>query len=102
MFGAYLGLPLILITLAVGYFVLVKANKEANGLKTIGQVFGWIIIVISIVALVLSLYYSSGYLTCGRQGMSMWQQQHMKGMGQGMMKGQGGMMEKSGMRTKSK
>lgn len=38
------GCLLALITLAAGYIVLVKANKETQGLKTLGIIIGTIII----------------------------------------------------------
>jgi hypothetical protein len=38
-----------LIGLAVGYWVLTLAGKEKNLNKTVGQVIGWIIIVVSFV-----------------------------------------------------
>jgi hypothetical protein len=43
-----MGCALGLIALAVGYFVLVQANKERGGLKTLGQVLGVVIMVAAI------------------------------------------------------
>jgi hypothetical protein len=38
-----------LITLAVGYWILTKAESEKDHVKTIGKVIAWIIIVVSLI-----------------------------------------------------
>jgi len=82
-----LAIPVILATLAAGYWVLTKAAKETS-LKGLGNVLGWIIVVISLILLLVSVYYSLAFTGRGHGMMggpgSM--------MGRGMMGQGGGMM----------
>jgi hypothetical protein len=41
------GKGLLLISLAIGYYVLITADKEKKQTKLLGQVIGWVIIVAS-------------------------------------------------------
>ena len=76
----------ILIALAVGFIVLAKASKMEGRLKDIGKVIGWLIIVVSGLTLVVSLYCSlvcPGKMRCGyMMGKGIhkktWMKEHMK------------------------
>ena len=45
------GKGLLLIALAVGYYVLIIADKEKKQTKLLGQIIGWIIIVASLLGI---------------------------------------------------
>ena len=85
MMGVYVSL--VLIAFAVGYYVLDKASKAEDSLKKVGKVIGWVIIAVSAVSLVVSLYFSlncSGRKYCGHMGgkgmyKKMGMKDHMKG-----------------------
>jgi len=77
----------ILLALAAGYIVLLKADKAEGSLKKIGKIIGWIIIVVATLTLLWSIKMSMccskrGYCGHGKYGMykSMHKGDHMKGM----------------------
>ncbi len=58
----------LLITIAVGYWVLIVASKEKGGLKKLGKVLGIVIIVLSFLGVGCKLYYKcsgTGYFGKG-------------------------------------
>jgi len=65
-----------LLTLAVGYAVLLRGAKEAGSLKTIGNVIAWVIITISAAAIIFSLVFvrCAPWKACckGMMGMGRW------------------------------
>ena len=80
---------MVLLTLAAGYIVLLKADKAEGNLKQIGKVIGWVIIVVSAAMLIWSSARSTrcaikgscgyGYGKCGMN--KCW---HKKGKSRGM------------------
>ena len=86
--------PLALVVAAVGYWVLLKASKEQGGLKQLGNIIGWVTVILSAVALIIGLISPmvcrSGRGHMGMMGMSGCYGSKMmdKGdMGKGMMEG---------------
>ncbi len=81
-------IPVVLITLAVGYHVLDKASKSEDNLKKVGKIIGWVIIAVSALSLVVSLYCSlscSGKKSCGHMmGKGMYKKMGMKKYTKGM------------------
>lgn len=74
-----------LITLAVGYWLLTLAEKQGDLTKTLGMVFAWIIIVVSLLGPVCVVAYAF----CRHSYGGGW---HHRGMGDCcMMDGKGGM-----------
>lgn len=89
-----------LILLAIGYWVLTLAAKQEKGLKTLGNVFGWIITIISILMIIGAICWMlmmphmmkhhmmwkegmMGNQTCSSQNMEMkekWEKKKMKHM----------------------
>ena len=55
------GVPLLLLTAAVGYWVLERASSQKKDLKMIGQIVGAAIIVLSFVGVACKLYYITKY-----------------------------------------
>lgn len=49
-------IALLALGFGIGYWLLLLANKEQGGLKTVGQVLGWILILVSIFASLISSY----------------------------------------------
>lgn len=100
-----LAIPILVVT-AVGYWVLITANKEDHkGLKTLGNVIGYVTIVVTAIALVfvlLSPLCCPGMMMRHHMGMMMhgkWDKDKMEkpccgGMmeNKGMMEGKCGMM----------
>ncbi|MBU1076678.1 MAG: hypothetical protein KKH98_05255 [Spirochaetes bacterium] len=65
-------LPVVLITLAAGYWVLTLAKKEKDALKTIGNIIGYLIVGISLIAILHSAYYAVSSCRYGRYGIKKW------------------------------
>ncbi|HUO58305.1 MAG TPA: hypothetical protein VMV05_09020 [bacterium] len=80
-----------LISLAVGYWVLTLADKEKNNTKKIGQVIGWIIIVVSLIGPLClagsALRCHSNPAECYSSANCPWGDRHSMMGGPGMMKG---------------
>ncbi len=53
------GAGLLLISAAVGYFVLERAEKHKGGLKRTGQLLGWVIMLVSLVGVACRVCYLS-------------------------------------------
>ena len=77
----------ILLALAAGYIVLLKADKAEGSLKKVGKIIGWVIIVVATLTLIWSIKMSmfcsiKGCCGHGKYGMykSMHKCDHMKGM----------------------
>ncbi|MBD3271147.1 MAG: hypothetical protein GF384_01250 [Elusimicrobia bacterium] len=51
-----IGVSVSLVTLALGYYVLSHSGKATDSTKTVGGIIGWIIVVVSVLMLVISLY----------------------------------------------
>lgn len=51
------GVAPLLISAAAGYWVLIQAAKEKAQLKKIGQLLGWVLIVVSIAGAACKIYY---------------------------------------------
>lgn len=60
-----MGKGLVLITLGIGYFVLLAAAKEKKQTKLLGQIIGWIIIVSSVLGI---WCYAQQCVTTMKQG----------------------------------
>ena len=56
MMGSHGGVPVLLVTAAVGYWVLTLAAKEKEGTKKIGHLVGLVIIVVSLLGVACKLY----------------------------------------------
>ena len=74
MMGSH-GVSALLVTSAVGYWVLTLAAKEKEGTKKLGHLVGLIIIVVSLLGVACKVYYqisacSGKYGMMGRGGMS--------------------------------
>jgi len=50
------GVALLLLSAAVGYWVLERANDQKKELKTVGQVVGYLIIVLSFIGVACKVY----------------------------------------------
>lgn len=59
MFNIWTNLAYLLATLAIGYFVTTKANKETGFLRALGIVLGAMIIIISLLAV---LFFTTMFL----------------------------------------
>ena len=73
MMGSH-GVAALLVTSAVGYWVLTLAAKEKEGTKKLGHLVGLIIIVVSLLGVACKIYYqvsacSGKYGMMGRGGM---------------------------------
>ena len=55
------GTALLLFTAAVGYWVLERASSQKKNLKTVGQLVGAAIIVLSFMGVACKIYYLSKY-----------------------------------------
>lgn len=53
------GSGVLLISAAVGYFVLERAAKHKGGLQRVGQVLGWVIIVVSLAGVACRTWWVS-------------------------------------------
>ena len=60
---------LVLITLAAGYFVLVKANKEAKGLRLLGLAIATLIIGAALLLGTFKLLHCGSYGKYGQKGL---------------------------------
>ena len=93
-----------LVLAAVAYWVMTAAMKEQGGLKAIGSVIGWVILVYAVICLISSFFapammkHRMGMMGgCPMCGKMMEGKEGMCGGEQGMMKDKGPMMEKKGM-----
>jgi len=92
--------PVTLVTLGLGYLVLVKAAKEEGSLKQVGNVIGWIIIIVSFISLILGSFFCLDRC-CSKRCYGM-KEKMMGPCGIGMMEEKGerwhkGMMGRKGM-----
>ena len=55
------GVAMLLLTSAVGYWVLERANNQKKELKAIGQFVGAAIIILSFIGVACKIYYISKY-----------------------------------------
>ena len=55
----------VLLAIAAGYIVLLKADKADGSLKMVGKIIGWVIIVVATVTLIWSVSMS---ICCSRKG----------------------------------
>jgi len=62
------GSGLLLISSAVGYFVLERAGKHKGGLKMVGQALGWVIILVSLAGVACQTWWVSKWAGGGQGG----------------------------------
>ena len=98
----------VLVVAAIGYWVLVTAGKEQNaGLKTLGNIIGYVTVVVTAIALIFSLICPIFWPgTMGRhmmmmRGQAMGQEQ-VEATCQGLIDKKCEMMQKQGMMPKMK
>lgn len=58
MFHTGVSIAALLVALGIGYIIRLKAEEAKGGLKTLGKVVAYIIIVVSILAAVCQLYFT--------------------------------------------
>ena len=68
MMGSHGSIPVLLVTAAVGYWVLTLAAKEKEGTKKIGHLVGLIIIVVSLLGAACKIYCQVSGSSCPMEG----------------------------------
>ena len=70
--GAATGkIPLLLIAMALGFWVLTLADNNANPLKLVGRVTGWLIMIVSVGGLICSAVFGMCHMrNCSVPGIA--------------------------------